>query len=523
MKAQNNVYLKASLIFFFFFLLFFSVHWLGDGFISNDDPYYHAKHAQLIERSGNLTLTEPWLEFHFLNYAPVDPWWGYHLLLALFIHCFGLILGVKILSSFLAALVFLIFYLILNNLNLKYPAVWTCLLFFASSIFEYRLFLERPHLLSIIILPLGLWLLIREKYFWLFLLALFYALAYQLAPLVILPALIFSAVGACFNKRLNLKPLIAAAGGVLAGIIIHPHSLNYLYVIFISFFEIFFLKFSGIDLDIGGELRLMDFSGFVYNNFLVLSFYAAAAVLFLALRKYDRNKAVSWFLFLYSGFWFLVALLVLRGVEYWLPSAVLFIALMFNNFWPTTEFNQIKHWLKSKINLKVLGFFLVSLTILIIFNNLINIFSPIYEVKKNSDYQSFEQANFWLKSHTEKNSIIFYDNWGMWPMMFYFNDYNHYITGMDPTFLYEYDARTYWIWRNLIADGLFCDQPRPCSNISLTKQAELAPWAIKNIFRADYAVLINNQDGKLIKNFNNLPASARLVFKSRTLIIYEIK
>src|SRR3989338_5451145 len=142
MKVLNNIYLKAGLVFLFFFTLFLSAHLLNGGFSSGDDPYYHAKHASLMAQSGNLDLIKPWLEFHFFNYAPVDPWWGFHLGMAFFIYFFGLILGVKIFISFLAALVFLVFYLILKNLNIKYPVVWIFLLFFSSTTFDYRLFLE---------------------------------------------------------------------------------------------------------------------------------------------------------------------------------------------------------------------------------------------------------------------------------------------------------------------------------------------------------------------------------------------
>lgn len=514
--------IKTSLVFLAFFISFLIIHSLINGFASSDDPYYHAKHALLIEQSGRLDLVEPWLEFHFFNYAPTDPWWGFHLGLALFIHLFGLFSGVKIFISLLGALVFLVFYLILNDLSIKYPLAWTWLLFSASSIFTHRLFLERPHLLSIIVLPLALLLLIKGRNFWLFVLSLFYALCYDLAPMIILAALIYSAAEARANRRINLKPLIASAGGVLIGIIIHPASLNYLYVIFMQLWQTFFLKFTGIDLGIGGESRLMDFSGFVFGNLLVLLFYEAAVVLFLALRKYSQNKVSGDFLFLYSGFWFLVTLAVPRGVEYWLPSAVLFIALIFNNFWSAAEFNQIWHWLAKRLNFKVFSFFLISLAVLIILNNLSNVFFSIYQAK-NFDYKSFEQANFWLKSHTKKDSIIFYNNWGMWPLMFFYNNHNRYIHGIDPTFLYEYDHELFWLWKNISYYGLYCDRPEACLDASPRDNARLIKTAIKERFQAGYILLTNNQDQPLAKFLISDKKNFLKVFNNEKVLIYKLE
>lgn len=514
---------KLFLVFVLSFLLFFIAHLFINGFVSADDPYYHSKHAFLIEQSGRLNLIEPWLEFNFLNYAPVDLWWGFHLGMALFVHWFGLFLGVKIFISFLAALVFSVFYLVLNKLDIKYPLVWPLFLFSSSIIFSYRLFLERPHLLSMIVLPLAILCLAKGKNLWLFFLSLFYVLGYHLAPLIIFFTLIYSAVDVYINKRINLKPLIASAGGILAGIIIHPASLNYLYVMFTTIFKIFFLKFSSVNLNIGGEVQLMDFFKFLEYNFLVLCFYILAVAIFLSLRKRSLNPVLSIFLFLYSSLWFIITLTIPRGVEYWLPAVLLFAAFIFNNFLETGEARQMKDWLTSKMNLKIFGFFLVSILVLIIFYNLSNVFCNLRDNKTDELGANYQQANNWLKANTEKGSVVFYDNWSMWPMMFFYNDYNRYIIGMDPTLTYEYDERIYWLWRNISSQGLYCGEPEPCLTLSPREQIALVPLTIKTVFRAKYAVVSNYKESNLIKTLNSLKARVRLVFKNKDLLIYEMK
>lgn len=519
----NNKLIKSFLIFIVFFAIFLLAHFLREGLTSADDPYYHAKHALLIEQSSRLNLVEPWLEFHFFNYAPVDPWWGFHLGMALFIHWFGLFLGVKIFTSLLGALVFSSFYLVLNKLKLNYPLVWTLFLFFSSTIFDHRLFYERPHLLSMIVWPLAFLFLVKRKNFWLFVLSLVYVLCYHLAPLIILLALVYLLVDAYTNRRINLRPLIATAGGILAGIIIHPASLNYLYVIFMQSWQILFLKFTGVDLHLGSEVQYINFSEFLNANFLAVLFYILAVVLFLSLNKIGQNSLISNFLFLCSSFWFLVTLLVPRGVEYWLPLTLIFAAVMFSDFSIRQDFKQVKNWLADKMNLKVIGFFLASSLVIIIFYNLSNVFCSLYYNNTDEVGANYEQANDWLKANTKKDSIIFYDNWGMWPMMFFYNDHNHYITGIDPTFLYEYDKRIYWLWRNLSSQGLYCDQSKPCLALSPREQIKLVPLTIKTVFRAKYAVVSNYENSNLIKVLNNLKTQVRLVFKNKDLLIYEMK
>lgn len=522
MKARVSLFFKSAVIFLVFFSLFLGGHFLTKGFTSSDDPYYHAKHALLIEQSGKLNLVEPWLEFHFFNYAPTDPWWGFHLGEALFIHWFGLMAGVKIYASFLAGLVFLVFYLILNRLDIKYPEIFTGFLFFSSAIFGFRLFLERPHLLSMIVMPLALFFLFKKKNWSLFILAIFYTLSYHLAPLLIFQTIAYLAVDFYVNKRLNLKPLIASSAGFLVGALIHPQGLNYLYVMLITVGQIMYLKLTGVNLSIGTELRIIGFPDFLAANFLVVALWSLAITLFLSLRKNYRDSVKNNFLFLYSSFWLIVTLLVNRGVEFWLPMVILFSATQLNSFVKTEEFRLAKIWLRTKTNLKVVVFFIVSILMIIVFNNLNDTFFNLYQVDTDKLSSSYEQANDWLKANTEKDSVIFYNSWGMWPMMFFYNDYNHYLIGMDPTLTYEFNHQYYWIWQNISYNGLYCDRSESGLNLSAKEQINLAPTAIRTVFQSKYAVVLNQEQGNLIKTFNSLKSQVKLVFKNDDLLIYEI-
>ena len=204
----------------------------------------------------------------------------------------------------------------------------------------------------------------------------------------------------------------------------------------------------------------------------------------------------------------------------------LFAVIIFRNPVNLAELGLIKDFLSRKINLKIIGFFSLSVLAVIIVYNLSNIFSISYQSridKAEGLSKNYEQANIWLKAHTPKGSVVFYSNWGMWPMMFFYNDYNHYIHGIDPTLFYEYDKSTYWLWRNISYLGLYCDQDWPCINLSPREQIKLVPLAIKSVFRSKYAIIPNENDSGLVKTLNNLKSEVQLVFKNKDLLIYEVK
>lgn len=521
---KMNFKIRLLSVFLLFFCVFFLAHLSINGFTGMDDPYYHAKHSLLMAESGDWTLVGPWLKFHFLSYAPTDPWWGFHVIQAVFIKFFGVFLGTKIWVSILAALVFAVFYFILADFKIKKLLFWT-FLFFSSSLFlEFRLFLERPFLLALSILPLSFFFLARKKHFSLFFLSLFYALFYNLAPLVIFFAVFYLLVEFFLKKKLDLKPLIASAGGILGGIIIHPASFNYFNVIFIHFFRVIFLKFAGVDLGVGEEIQTQGFFYFLSANFLALIFYIVATVLFLAIPQIRKGEraVVNWFLFLMSSLWFIITLFVPRGAEYWLPFGWLFIALIVNEFIGTGEFNQLKIWIKNYINFKILSFFILSLVFILIINNFLQLGAVFYKHNLGAREKYFEDANIWIKSNTPAGSIIFYDNWSLWPIMFFYNDHNRYISGMDPTFLYEYDKNLFWTWRNISHEGIYCDKDDGCPSLSPPKKTALVKKAILEKFGSEYVLAVNLPESKLIKLLDNREKDFFKVYANKELLIYGV-
>jgi len=514
-------YLKYFGVFFLFLAVFLGWHFLINGFLGTD-PYYHFKHSALIAESGNLTLVGSWAPFHFLTEMPNDPWWLYHVLSAGFIKFFGLMTGAKVISAIFGALVFTVFYFILKKIKIFYPFIWTVLFFFASPAFTVRLLLERPFVLSISFLLLSYYLILKEKYYSLFFLSALYILFYNMAPLVLFLVFIFLIVDYYLKKEINLKPLIFVSGGLLSGILLHPHVLNYLHVMYVHFFKIFYLRFMGVNLNTGTEIQAQGFSSFLEGNILIIIFYIIATALFLKLFLSKRAERLELSLFLISFFWFFIAIFIPRGVEYWAPFGFLFIAILFYKTAKSQDWPIASEWLDKKINLKWLCIFIYSFIFVFAGCNIFMVFGSIAKHNKgNIDYY-FQEANNWLIKNTPEDSIIYYPIWSMFPRMFFYNNYNKYLTAFDPTFFYDYNPKIYYIWANMAYSGIYCPKEWPCMDISPRNEIMAIKYALKISLDSSH-VLLGNKDTKLRRTLEFLDRDFKKVYENKELIIFSVQ
>ena len=514
---------KVFIVWLIFFTIFLAIHLSVPNFWSADDAYYHAKHAALMASEADLILVRPWIVFHFFSYAPTDPWWGYHLIEAGFISIFGLIMGVKILTSLIAGLVFASFYYYATKLSVRTPMLWTVLFFVSSAFFLFRLMLERPFSLAIIILPLAVWWLAKKKYWLLLTLSIIFTLLYNLAPLIIFFA--FAAIIAEYYllRSLNLKPLIATGAGVLIGVLLHPASLNYVHVIFIHLWQVLYLKFSGVDLAVGSEIQTIGFLRTIRFNSLALFFYLIATAIFLAFSRL-RQSLLSQLLFLTSVAWLMIGLVVPRAFDFWLPLAWLYIMINFSGFRQLPESQLMVNYTERIVNKKVLFALLLPVLIVVAVNNLVqfglNRYDRLNAPRKDEHYA---QVATWLKKNTAPEEIVFYDNWSYWPEMFYYDDYNRYVIGMDPTFLYEYDPELYWYWRNIAVTANACGRQDGCNDFTPQNKLKLIPEIIKQRFNSHYALVENSQERPLTQIMSLNQGAYTQVFANKSFLLFKIK
>jgi hypothetical protein len=523
-SVKNKIPMIARVFFVWliFFAIFFALHLSVPNFWAADDAYYHAKHSALIAETGDLALVRPWLAFHFFSYAPADPWWGYHLIEAVFIKLFGLVLGVKILTAVVAGLVFASFYYFMNKLALRRPLILTIIFFVSSSFFLFRLMLERPFGMAIVILPIATWLLAQKKYWPLFLLSIFFTLLYNLAPLIIIFALAAIVAELYLTRSLNFKPLIATAAGVLLGVLLHPESLNYLHVMFVHLWLVLYLKFFGVNLGVGTEIQTISVTETIRSNSIVAIFYFIALALFFSFARL-RQSLLGVLLFLVSLAWFALGLLVPRGIDFWLPLAGAFIILILSGFSQLPEYDLMNKFIGKRVNKKVLVAFAIASMTIVAANNLVQFGLNRYDrLSRPFTDEDFADAAQWLKKNTEPGETIFYDDWSYWPEMFYFDDYNRYVIGIDPTFLYEYDSELFWYWRNISYLANACGQMDACVGSSPKAAIAQIPTIIKQRFNSQYALVVNDLERPLTKTMSLNKSAYSREFENKLFLIFKI-
>ncbi len=65
------------------------------------------------------------------------------------------------------------------------------------------------------------------------------------------------------------------------------------------------------------------------------------------------------------------------------------------------------------------------------------------------NFAKYDEAMVAAQKNSDKGDIIFHSDWDDWPMLFYHNDYNRYIVGLDTTFMYKSSKDLYKKWRDI--------------------------------------------------------------------------
>ena len=504
-KRKEKILLPLLFIFFFFAFIFYLIQFSSPN-LAGVDAYYHIKYAYLYRTLGiketlnNFSLAG---EYSILKQYPTDLSFLYHVFLIPLTYG-DLIVGSKILAVIFASLIFSLFYWILRKSQIKYSFFWTLLFFTASSAFISRLTLSRPFLLSILILILGFYLIIKKKYGWLFILSIFYALSYAVSPLILVIAFIYIIAEYLQIKKIDWKLLFYPFMGILIGLIIRPDFPQDFYTIFVQNFYTFFYKIKGVSLGIGAEMSLI--SAPLKTN-LILLFLFSLALAFIIIDlirnriKKGRLSLIRLYTCLLATFFCLLTLMSQRFFEYWTPFTLFLAAFTFkyiseDKYWRDLfkRFLQIIGNFFSRLRL----FLFILLCLIIILSGYINISGAINPIKDaDLSFNRYQEAGQWLKENTPAQSIIFNASWDNFPQLFFYNHHNYYIIGKDPTFMYVYDKELFWLWGNIISQGIICSQSeKECPDAVYTEKfsqrRQKIYQIIKNRFQSEY-VFIDNQ------------------------------
>ena len=460
LKSDRIVYAAQLVIGALIIVTVFSVLQNSTGAIccGDYDGYYHIKWSRILWESlrhGNFPPQFVWLPLTTLN--PHD-YVDHHLLFHVFQipFTFGdLRYGAKLSSVIFASLAVFSCYWMLLHFRIRYPLIWLLALLGCSAPFLFRLNMAKAPPFAITFLVIGIYLLFKKKYWPLIPLAFVFALTYDMVVLLILAAGLWVIVVAWTERRFEWRPLAWVLLGTAAGFVINPYFPHNLQL----FYEHLRVKLVASDYStkVGNEWYPYSSWEFLGNSIVACVAMVAG---YIAFDPGDRQRSnQQLFLLLFS-----TALLIMiarwkRIAEYWPPFAVMFAAFSiqpwllnarsaFTNL-PTDVLDELQPFLdrddlavssKEEENRALLRTVIGAVTAIALAAALVfNARATIYDIGMSERHDYFRAGAEWQRANVPTGELVFNTDWDDFPRLFYFDPTHRYVSGLDPTYLYDKD------------------------------------------------------------------------------------
>ncbi|MBN1326012.1 hypothetical protein JW977_03490 [Candidatus Falkowbacteria bacterium] len=482
-----------------FIIVLFTYLWVQSSPTFLDpDSYYHLKISRLIYENRGPIINFPWLQFTVLKNYYIDHHFLYHVLAVPFILLFGDFPGFKFFTVILATAFVLLSYTFFKRYKLIYPEIFILTLLFAPALL-FRISLAKASAFSLLILFFGIYCLFKRYYYLLFLLSFFYVWSYG-GFLLILGVTGIYVLSEAVNKMIkrnlaksynhnliflfkhifnieNLKLVFASATGIICGLIINPYFPKNLLFYWQQIVQIGLVNYRKV-VNVGGEWYPYNISNLLPDSGVIIIFAALALVLFFIFHK--KQKTESIFFLILSILFFILTLKSKRYVEYFIPFLVYFSAFSLTH--SLQGINIAEYFKKIKKESARLGK-IIFITIIYLAIIIPTIFiKDIIEIHKSFEggikFTRFSGIATYLKNNSAKGDIIMHTSWDDFPMLFYQNDKNYYIVGLDPTFMYKYNPNLYESY----------------ADITMAKKSDNLYQEIKNNFRASYFIVNKGRD-----------------------------
>lgn len=439
-------------------IIFWRLQFATDAICCGDfDGYYHIKLSRLIWDSLRQGIFPP--PFNWLPLTTLDPkhFVDHHLLFHGFqipFTWFGdLRMGAKISATIFASVAVFSCYWLLVHYRMRYSLIWLLALLACSAPFLYRLNMAKAPPFAIIYLIIGIYLLFKKKYWPLVPLAFILALTYDMFVLLVLAAIIWTGVIAWTERRFEWRPLAWVVAGTAAGLVINPYFPKNLQLLY----QHVRIKITASDFStsVGKEWYPYDSWEFLGNSLVACT---AMVVGYIAFDPSDRKRAHHSLFFLV----FSTALLIMtarwkRIAEYWPPFAVMFSAFSLQPWLmgarssltqlPTDMLDELQPFLdrseaagqvnrdETRALWETVGVAVVAIVLggVLFFN----LRATIKDIASSEPHNYYKAGAEWMRANVPAGQLVFNTDWDDFPRLFYYDPSHRYITGLDPTYLYD--------------------------------------------------------------------------------------
>jgi len=476
--VKKHPWLSEVVVFAIMLVLYLPLQIGSKGF-ADPDSFYHLKMAELIAAHGPLR-NFIWMPFTTLANSFADQHFLYHLALIPFIKLFGPLLGMKLATAVMAALAIAALAWSLRYVGIRFAATFAL----AAGIMNplaFRIGLSKASALGVAFLIVGLALAAKKRTWPLAVVAFFYVWTHGSWPaLVGLGTVVILVVSfekrdkkiviaseakqshenitmaSMFTRLLRrlrpprndgFKSLLALWSGAIAGIIINPFFPQNLKFYWEQIVQIAVINYQG-KIGVGAEwypylpLRLA-------HDLPLLCLMAFAAIIIFPIvitqcEENDRREPLrlAMALSFCAGAFLVLTLRSQRHVEYFVPLAVAAVAAWFSEF----RIANFKTLLRQNAVVAMLAA-AVAFSLIAVYAG-IGLARAKKDLAGNYSFTLYEKAAEYLKTHAAPDEIVVNADWDDMPPLFFRDDGNRYIMGLDPTFMYRANPKRYWDYVN---------------------------------------------------------------------------
>jgi len=435
------------------------------------DTWYHLKMTEMIINNGPV-MDFPWLTQTALTRTFVDHHLLYHYALYPFVLFFGDLIGGKIATVLFAALLIALVYYILRKEKVEYS--WLFLLLAAGNLdFIFRILLTKASALAVLMLLLGVYATMKHRWVWLFLINIAYVslhggfilLPFATAVYIACSSFVYTVIAnpvplrlrpywqvlkkffkGCFTG-INGILILATLFGIAVGVLLNPYHLKLLPFLQEQLWQIGVLNKS-TQIRVGNEWYPLSVVDFFQRHFVMVYAFVLASLVFFAEAKRMTKREL--YFFALSAVFLLLTIRFRRFAEYFSPFAVIFVGFVVYQF--KTQLQHLFSLLRNQaltVQYMVKFLFLSALALFVFID--FRVGQDLYSSYHNSrNFNYMRGVSTWLKNTIPPQTVIFQTDWSDFPALFYFDDIHYYITGLDPTFMYDYNREQYRLYEDIV-------------------------------------------------------------------------
>ncbi|HEU4339200.1 MAG TPA: hypothetical protein VFS19_03960 [Planctomycetota bacterium] len=384
------------------------------------DSLYHARYSQLLPERG-LSREFAWTQESVWRDAFSDKEFLFHVLLAPFCRGDDPAGGAKIAAWLMGIGLLATLAWVLSRNGIRFAWFWVLLVPALGNHFLFRMQEVRPAILSVILLLLGIHFLLNSRWRAVAIIGFIYSWTYTAPHLLIVFAVIDALARFGDERRFEWRGLAWAAGGVAAGLVIHPYFPNDLRLWWVMNVEIVARAWDlGGDpvVRLGREFESVSPRSLVVSSTLVLVCFLAT-FLAAAYRGADVGSRTRRLIaFMLGGF--VMYLVSGRFVEYFAPLALLAAASITGDLWAKST--------RRFLIANVAGLLAIALCARSVWDT-----TTALRTYPGPDLAG---AARWMKSNIPPGEKVIHLDWGDFPQLFYYDPSHRYLVGLDPMFLY---------------------------------------------------------------------------------------